>query len=150
MSTWEQGEAAAFAKARLDEDTVKARATSPSGGRLSWAADVIAETDCGDCGRGRAVAYGVVSVGDVAGVAEALGLERGTGGAVAEHIARYDPARALREVEAGRRILERHRHCVPWGNGPCEHAGITGDEPCPDMRDLVVRWAGHPDYKGER
>ena len=34
-----------------------------------------------------------------------------------------DPARASREVEAGRRILERHRHCgTPGAGGQCDEA----------------------------
>jgi hypothetical protein len=53
---------------------------------------------------------------------------------------------ALRDVESARRILARHRDCVPWGNGPCEHAGITGEPPCPDLRDLLWRWSEHLDY----
>jgi hypothetical protein len=61
----------------------------------------------------------------------------------------YRPKRALRDAEAGRRVLERHRDCVPWGNGPCEHAGTTGEPPCPDMRDLLSRWSDHPDYRQE-
>ena len=61
------------------------------------------------------------------------------------HIARHDPARALRDVEAGERILERHRYCEPYGGGPCDHAGIV-DGPCPDMRDLAARWRDHPDH----
>ena len=64
---------------------------------------------------------------------------------LAAHIARHDPARVLREVEAGRRILERHRDCVQYGGGICEHAGAV-DPPCPDLRDLLCRWADHPDY----
>ena len=63
--------------------------------------------------------------------------------AAGEHIARYDPARALREVEAGRRILARHREC-PVQNGYCER--WTGPEVCPEMADLLVRWAGRPGY----
>lgn len=51
--------------------------------------------------------------------------------------------RMLREVEAGRRILERHGDCGA-GNGYCDY--WTGPEPCPDMADLLYRWAGHPDY----
>lgn len=57
-----------------------------------------------------------------------------------------DLGRVLRDVESGRRILERHRDCVPWGGGPCEHAGTTGEPPCPDLRDLLRRWGDHPRY----
>jgi Family of unknown function (DUF6221) len=62
-----------------------------------------------------------------------------------EHIARHDPARVLREVEAGRRIVARHRDCGD-GMGYCGDGGHGGDVLCPDMADLLVRWADHPDY----
>lgn len=58
-----------------------------------------------------------------------------------EHIARHDPARVLREVEAGRRILARHTMCVQG-----LHAGPY---PCPELADLLYRWADHPDYRPE-
>lgn len=54
--------------------------------------------------------------------------------------------RALRDVESGRRALARHEDCAPWGGGPCEHAGTTDEPPCLDLRDLLWRWRGHPDY----
>ena len=53
----------------------------------------------------------------------------------------------LREVEAGHRILARHRGCM-WGAGYCGdggHGGGDGD-PCGDLADLLYRWADHPDY----
>ncbi len=60
--------------------------------------------------------------------------------------ARHDPARALREVEAGRRIFERHRSC-PSGDGYDDM--WTGPGPCPDLADLLYRWADRPDYDQE-
>jgi hypothetical protein len=62
------------------------------------------------------------------------------------HETTADPARALREVEAGRRILERHAAC-PSGAGYDDM--FTGPGPCPDMTDLLTRWAGHKDYDPE-
>ena len=63
-----------------------------------------------------------------------------------EHIARHDPARVLREVEAGRRILKRHRNCGD-GYGFCGDGGHGGGAAgCSEMEDLLVRWADHPDY----
>jgi hypothetical protein len=68
---------------------------------------------------------------------------------LAAHIARHDPARVLREVEAGRRILGRHGQCgIPWGGGLCDEAGAVY-RPCPDLRDLLYRWADHPAYRQE-
>jgi hypothetical protein len=65
----------------------------------------------------------------------------------ARHIVLHDPARALREVEAGRRILARHRGC-PDGDGPCE-TWFGHEPPCPDLADLLVRWADRPGYRPE-
>jgi hypothetical protein len=78
------------------------------------------------------------------------------------HIARHDPARVLREVEAKRRIIERERwhphgglECgghpgsyLPHGDyGP----GYCGrmDEENPTLRDLAIIYADHPDYREE-
>lgn len=75
-----------------------------------------------------------------------------TDGSAAQAIAR----RVLREVEAGRRILERHQ---PKPDGTCswclEERLAYPEEwqrmawPCPEFRDLLVRWADHPDYDQE-
>jgi len=77
----------------------------------------------------------------------------------ADHIARHDPARVLREVVAGRRVLERHR--VATGDdlgvrtGSCYGCGTTGEfsdprtrkiDDCPELRDLAAPYADHPDY----
>jgi Family of unknown function (DUF6221) len=72
------------------------------------------------------------------------------------HIALHDPARALRDVEAGRRILERHQ---PKPDGTCswclEEKLAYPEEwqrmtwPCPEFRDLLARWADHPGYDQE-
>jgi len=96
----------AFLAARLDEYEAAAKATAPSGTRLAWKTDVQVDDD------GRVVGHCVISWPDVAGVAGAWGLERGTGSAVAEHIALHDPARVLREVEAKRKILAMYLDAV--------------------------------------
>ncbi|MFD8010836.1 DUF6221 family protein [Streptomyces sp. NPDC058955] len=50
---------------------------------------------------------------------------------IARHVALHDPARVLREIEAKRRILNRHRH-DPW--------------PHHDLHDLAAPYTDHPDY----
>ncbi|MFJ3141700.1 DUF6221 family protein [Streptomyces halstedii] len=75
----------------------------------------------------------------------------------ADHIARQNPARILREVEAKRRIAERHsphsmgscRTCERphWGVQVCNHCERAA--PCPDLRDLATVYADHPDYLAE-
>lgn len=86
------------------------------------------------------------------------------------HIARHDPARVLREVEAKRRILARHckpHENSPWGSWwaelqdspqPCIGCGFGGacDDPwtedindCPELCDLAAIYSDHPDYRQE-
>lgn len=76
---------------------------------------------------------------------------------LAAHIARHDPARVLREVEAKRRIVECHE---PWtaANGDiiCGRCGREhidgrpgGHFPCQTLRLLALRYADHPSYREE-
>jgi Family of unknown function (DUF6221) len=73
------------------------------------------------------------------------------------HIARYDPARVLREVEAKRQILAEHerRLTVPASCGRCFDATIDDSKsagtwmapyPCRTLRLLAAVYADHPDY----
>jgi hypothetical protein len=55
----------------------------------------------------------------------------------ARHIARWDPARVLREVEAGRAILAEHRTAAGWSS---ENWPRT-------LRLLAAVWSDHPDYQ---
>ena len=88
-------------KAGIDEDEAAAKATAPSGKRWTWRTDVQTDDD------ERIVGYCVISYPNPAGVAQAWGLERETGQAVAEHIARHDPARTLRRAAAYRAVIDR-------------------------------------------
>jgi hypothetical protein len=72
-----------------------------------------------------------------------------------EHIARHDPARVLREVEAKRQITECHESWVA-GNGDtiCGRCGREhidgrpgGHFPCQTLRLLALPFTGHPDYR---
>jgi Family of unknown function (DUF6221) len=79
------------------------------------------------------------------------------------HIARHDPARVLREVDAKRKILAEHGDTVGsvWipGHGHdnkfcmrCVDSDRDGDYyaeepgPCLTLRTLAAVWSGHPDY----
>jgi hypothetical protein len=134
----------AFIGARLDEDEAAANAATIG----PWA---VGRED-GDGGW-----HILRGIGIVAGP----GHEGGGvwGRPDADHIARYDPARALREVAAKRRVLERHR---PVGGTPsyraqaCAGCGTEGycDDPvtekmsdCPELRDMAAIWDAHPDYR---
>ena len=65
---------------------------------------------------------------------------------VAVHIARHDPARVLREVDAKRSILAQHP--AIWPKDPdsstCSCCGLAW--PCPTLRALAAAWSDHPDY----
>jgi hypothetical protein len=66
---------------------------------------------------------------------------------VLKHIVRYDPARALANLEAKRRILKRHARCAN-GEGWCGGRTV-GREFCDDMADLAAPYAGHARFKAE-
>ncbi|MFE7403208.1 DUF6221 family protein [Streptomyces sp. NPDC057557] len=71
-------------------------------------------------------------------------------GAVARHIARQDPARVLREVEAKRRIMDWHigqrNDKTPWGE-PVVICFCGYDLPCATLRLLALPYTDHPDYR---
>jgi hypothetical protein len=91
---------------------------------------------------------------------------------LAAHIARHDPARVLREVEAHRVLLGMHRPIRPYSESGftypaagkfCGYCG-PGDSwqaeqepeswsfalwPCRPVRVLLAIWSDHPDYDQE-
>lgn len=64
----------------------------------------------------------------------------------------WPPARVLRDVEAKRRIVERHADCGS-GGGYCDDGGHGWDHlpggGCAELADLAVVYADHPDYREE-
>jgi Family of unknown function (DUF6221) len=140
---------AAFLNARLDEDEAAATAAAASAGpdwHPSSAVTAAGATTIVFCGRD-----------DDIEVADTL---RRHDEEIAPFIARQDPARALREVEAKRAILKRHRpgHASygPLEGGLyCEAASSDEDLwyakrwPCLDLRILAAIWDDHPDYREE-
>jgi hypothetical protein len=69
---------------------------------------------------------------------------------ITNHIARWDPARVLAEVEAKRRVLDEH---PPDGDGFCgDGIGLVGCKwsyPCPTVRLLAQPYAGRPGWRAE-
>lgn len=74
---------------------------------------------------------------------------------VAEHVARWSPARVLAECAAKRRIVELHRgQKALWDDDEnplevveCPECGVLF--PCPTLRLLALPYADHPDYREE-
>lgn len=124
---------AAFLTARLDEDEGAAKAAAVQG---RWVSEHPA--------------IGVVLVDG-----EPL-IEAHIGG-LTEHVARHDPVRVLREVEAKRKILARYefaRNQVAVGNvneaagygAPDSGWPLRADSHELDVRDLAAVYSDHPDY----
>ncbi len=67
-----------------------------------------------------------------------------------KYLDRFGPARVLREVEAGRRILARHSPVRGSLQTYCTWCPESVSWPCPDIRDLAAIWNGHPDCPQER
>ena len=91
---------------------------------------------------------------------ESIGVIRGS--YVARHIARHDPARALREVAAKRAILAEHgpadggrdagrcRVCTAITHTGMGHADARRFRaPCPTLLFLAAVYSDHPDYRQE-
>lgn len=121
----------AFLRARLDDDERGANLASPGPWHLNPEQDEVWAVD------------------DIE-VATAFALSSNQQRNTARHIARHDPARVLREVEAKRRIIEQH---------PCDDDGFCGDGiglvgckwawPCPTVRLLALPYADYSDYREE-
>lgn len=72
--------------------------------------------------------------------------------AIAQHVALHGPARVLLEVEAKRRVLNRHRLSPaegdperPWDDrDDCQFDGDSW--PCGDLLDLALPYQDHRDF----
>jgi len=140
----------AFVRARLDEDEAAAMAATGTAWAWeatgdkdsSWAVGHVEGEDgrplSGEIGHGQ----GVV----IDGVCESINGNL----ADAAHIARHNPARVLREVEAKRRHLENYRRAA-WATQTApadEHNSLAGYRDAAwgaVLADAAV-WSTHPDY----
>ena len=132
----------AFNMARLDEDEKLARQLSKGGNpAIGVAGRWNAYREGGDDGW---------AIEDDAARKPAPGIIGNR--TVAAHIARHDPARVLRQVAAGRRILARHHDDGHGYCAGCPNGEISGDpeweiDECPENRDLAATWADNPGYQ---
>lgn len=122
----------AFLLARLDEDEQVARAAAELADAGTWAASPEGQVhDPSAPGRG----WHYLAVGPDHRSLDDIGV----------HIARWDPARVLAEVEAKRRMIDER----PTGaQFPDMEGGYeSGWEDC--FRYLALPYASHPDYREE-
>jgi hypothetical protein len=126
----------AFLNARLDEDEAAAQAAIDTGALGDWEAVPVAEL-----GGRRALSQGSSVFAVMDPVPE--------GRACAEHAARHDPARVLREVAAKRTVVALHT----WTSNPSYCWSCSGDHgadltpaPCGTLRHTTAVYADHPDY----
>ncbi|MBT3077622.1 MULTISPECIES: DUF6221 family protein [Streptomyces] len=119
-----------FVKARLDEDEQVAQAATQ--GEWVWSREFV--TPPGYHHR----TIGPLEPGDSA------------------HIARQDPARTLREVEAKRQLLDEHQDVNDGSCGTCvdgrwgypTHGGSSPQPyPCRTLRLLALPYSDHTDYQ---
>ncbi|HMH90612.1 MAG TPA: DUF6221 family protein [Streptosporangiaceae bacterium] len=151
MSTGDRHSLAAFVTARLDEDEAMARA-APGEHWRAFAEESIAGASVYD-------EQWVLLYPERYDHDNKLSVKPGATGPqyierardeMAAHIARHDPARVLREVTAGRRILELH---LPDEDSPdadpdeprCQRCQESA-WPCSTLRALAAIWSDHPDY----
>lgn len=123
----------AFLRARLDEDEALARDAPPGPWYIGNAVDPTQPCSVHTFPGVRLVADGLNWL-------------------VAEHIARQNPARALADIEAKRRLLKLHGRVgdLPFCMTCDAPSGVPGkSQGCDTLRLLATPYAHHPDYRAE-
>lgn len=143
-----------FLRARLEED---ARDAIQAGGK-AWAW----EQHHGDMCNDPTCPYGELATDDTV-LMSVHGYDVKEGWSGAAHIARHNPARVLRRVEADRQIVRRHDRAVLRAGGGAQHFATETvcrscepnlqfpelSWPCPTLRLLALPYADHDDYRPE-
>ena len=150
MLTWAgMDDLVAFVRARLDENEAAAKAATPG----PWHALTTAEVRrVGAKGEDQPEETWAAAVGG----RPVMSADESRHDADCVHIALHDPARALREVEAGRRRLERYLNASGRDLPEGVHEGRDPDERERDqavkdaledeVREDAAVWSDHPDY----
>lgn len=129
-----------FLRARLDEDEAVARAALPSDVRRRWfAGDEDADVP-GIPGHREVYVYEAQDWP----LMEALNGSLMERRAQVEHIARWDPARVLAEVEAKRRVLDL---CAAIADTEIGRVGVESHDLAFGILDVLAQpYADHPDF----
>lgn len=129
--TGERPDLVAFLSARIDEDEAAAKAIE----------------DRSDPWPGQWVADGDYALRTYNGWVLAASVPTGSDFApgVLPHIARHDPARSLRDVDAVRLIIAEYEGAFRIGGEDDEYAGGVWM----GLRALAARYSDHPDYRQE-
>lgn len=150
-----------FLRARLDEDEAEARAAAEKAGSGDWRYQPDdnyvswIEHDERASPTNRETWWPLVTEA-ASYVGDTIDRE------VADHIARHDPARVLREVEAKRQLIEEHPSALGWDGSQADatvcrtcaenstDGGLNGDPyPCRTLRLLALPYTDHPDYRDD-
>ena len=130
----------AFLSARLAED--EAAAKSATAGPWEFEGDDPTDDEV------YSVHDGIV---DLVGVTGAFTSDRNV--ANGKHMARHDPDRTIREVEAGRALIERYKRACAVRESVVSFTAGQDDgyrQACLDaIRDLAAIHRDHPDYRQE-
>ncbi|MDG4791993.1 DUF6221 family protein [Micromonospora sp. WMMD1102] len=138
-----------FIRARLDEDEQAAmRAAGTFGGDAVWRRNTLADPDY-PADHVLVIFQRVIPAGLPGDDEAPLRVDE------LDHIAGHDPARVLAEVNAKRRILERHPGATATDECPGCSAWLDGTwrtppgTLCPEQVDMALPYAGHADYRPE-
>lgn len=125
-----------FLLARVSEDEVMARAALPG----PW--NVDSETYAEYISNADNIP--VISGGRWGGEASVFNDTKD-----ALHVARWDPARVLAEVEAKLKIIDRHAR-VRFGKTRCHSCwDLEAEFPCLTLKALAIPYTDHEDYREE-
>lgn len=146
----------AFLKAQLDADERVAQAVEDSESSWTAAVDVGDEYNyavvTSEAPAALQVADGELLVGGGSNLVARCGEMYFDGENYRNHIARWDPARVLAEVQAKRRIIDLHEgdhECSTYDhNGEIDNCTwVIGD--CSTLRLLASVYAGRPGWRSE-
>ncbi|MFF1416541.1 DUF6221 family protein [Streptomyces sp. NPDC058280] len=129
-----------FLRARYDEDAEAARkAAEGHGGTPAWRPEVLADPDY--------PAQPVLHIGDRTILAGLPGDEDPFRADELVHIARHDPARILREIDAKRRALDHYEEFRGFAKGGTAPFRLAAGAVAMQIQIMALPYGDHPDYR---